>query len=122
MPVLIRSVISSVDRRIVISKPLRANALEDNVVLYKMERGKRSDLDLEGRGRTYGLDVEVPTRTWSRLGVRARGNLFTALLDGRELFEVELRVQGSVMAVASGRNKKEAEQRAAKAGLEKLDG
>ncbi|MEE8525439.1 MAG: hypothetical protein V3T72_15995, partial [Thermoanaerobaculia bacterium] len=61
----------------------------DNVVLYKMEAGKRSDLDLKGRGRTYGLDVEVPSGTWSRLGVRVRGNLFTALLDGRELFQVE---------------------------------
>ncbi|HVS61891.1 MAG TPA: hypothetical protein VMT85_00175 [Thermoanaerobaculia bacterium] len=68
---------------------LRANALEDNVVLYKMEAGKRSDLDLLGRGRTYGLDVEVPPESWSRLGVVVRGNLFTAFLDGRELFQVE---------------------------------
>jgi dsRNA-specific ribonuclease len=37
------------------------------------------------------------------------------------LFHVELRVQGSVMAQASGRSKKEAEQQAAKAALEKLD-
>jgi ribonuclease-3 len=41
--------------------------------------------------------------------------------DHHKLFEVELRVRGSVMAVGSGRNKKEAEQRAAKAGLEKLE-
>ena len=68
---------------------LRANALEDNVVLYKMEAGKRSDLDLLGRGRTYGLDVEVPREAWSRLGVTVRGNRFTAFLDGRELFQVE---------------------------------
>lgn len=68
---------------------VRANALEDNVVLYKMEGGKRSDLDLEGRGRTYGLDVEVPRGSWSRLGVVARANRFTALLDGEELFVVE---------------------------------
>ena len=68
---------------------VRANALEDNVVLYKMEAGKRSDLDLKGRGRTYGLDVEVPRETWSRLGVRVQGNLFTVLLNGRELFQVE---------------------------------
>ncbi len=68
---------------------LRANALEDNVVLYKMEAGKRSDLDLKGRGRTYGLDVEVPLESWSRLRVNVRGNLFTAFLDGRELFQVE---------------------------------
>jgi ribonuclease-3 len=41
--------------------------------------------------------------------------------DHHKLFHVELRVQGSVMAQASGRSKKEAEQQAAKAALEKLD-
>ncbi len=68
---------------------VRANALEDNVVLYKMEAGKRSDIDLKGRGSTYGLDVEIPRETWSRLGVRIQGNLFTVFLNGRELFQVE---------------------------------
>ena len=68
---------------------VRANALEDNVVLSKMEAGKRSDIDLKGRGSTYGLDVEIPRETWSRLGVRVQGNLFTVLLNGRELFQVE---------------------------------
>jgi len=68
---------------------VRANALEDNVVLYKMEAGKRSDIDLKGRGSTYGLDVEIPRETWSRLGVRVQGNLFTVLLNGQELFQVE---------------------------------
>ena len=32
---------------------VRANALEDNVVLYKVENGKRTDLPLKGEGRTY---------------------------------------------------------------------
>jgi ribonuclease-3 len=41
--------------------------------------------------------------------------------DHRKVFHVELRVQGSVMSQASGRSKKEAEQQAAKAALEKLD-
>jgi hypothetical protein len=68
---------------------VRANALEDNVVLYKMEAGKRSDIDLKGRGRTYGLDVEIPRGAWSRLGVRVQGDLFTVLLNGQELFQVE---------------------------------
>jgi hypothetical protein len=68
---------------------VRANALEDNVVLYKMEAGRRSDLDLKGKGSTYGVDAEVPQDAWSRLGVRAKGNLFTVLLDGEELFQVE---------------------------------
>ncbi|MEW6211384.1 MAG: hypothetical protein AB1631_23665, partial [Acidobacteriota bacterium] len=32
----------------------RANALENNVVLYKVENGRRTDLPLKGEGRTYG--------------------------------------------------------------------
>jgi len=41
--------------------------------------------------------------------------------DHHKVFLVELRVQGAVLARASGRNKKEAEQQAAKAALEKLE-
>lgn len=40
--------------------------------------------------------------------------------DHRKLFDVELRVQGNVIAQASGRSKKEAEQQAAKVALETL--
>jgi hypothetical protein len=68
---------------------VRANALEDNVVLYKMEDGKRTDLDVKGAGRTYGVEAEVPKGAWSELRVIARGNLFTVYLNGRELFQVE---------------------------------
>lgn len=67
---------------------LRANALEDNIVLYKMENGERADLPLVGKGRSYGVDVEVPARAWSKLGVRVEGRLFTASLDDHELFQV----------------------------------
>ena len=41
--------------------------------------------------------------------------------DHHKVFLVELRVQGAVLARASGRNKKEAEQQAAKAALEELE-
>lgn len=68
---------------------VRANALEGNVVLYKVERGERSDLPLVGQGRTYGTDVGVPKASWSRLRVRAIGNRFTVFLGDRELFAVE---------------------------------
>ena len=33
---------------------VRANALEENVVLYKVENGTRTDLPVKGEGRTYG--------------------------------------------------------------------
>ena len=39
---------------------VRANALEGNVVLYKVENGKRTDLPVKGSGRTYGKKASVP--------------------------------------------------------------
>lgn len=68
---------------------VRANALEGNVVLYKMENGKRSDLDIVGATNTYGVDAEVPPRSWVRLRVVAKGDLFVVDLGGEELFRVQ---------------------------------
>jgi 3-keto-disaccharide hydrolase len=68
---------------------VRANALEDNVVLYKVESGKRTDLPLKGEGRTYGKKSEVPSGQWSTLRVVANGRLFEVYLNGSKLYEVE---------------------------------
>jgi hypothetical protein len=68
---------------------VRANALENNVVLYKVHNGKREDLPLRGEGRTYGKKATVPRGQWSELRVTAKGNLFTVFLNGRKLYEVE---------------------------------
>lgn len=68
---------------------VRANALEDNVVLYKVENGKRIDLPVKGEGRTYGKKVEVPGGQWSTLRVAASGRLFEVYLNGTKLYEVE---------------------------------
>lgn len=68
---------------------VRANALEGNVVLYKVENGKRTDLPLKGSGRTYGKKAAVPKNAWSQLGVTVRGSLFTVSLNGQGLYEVE---------------------------------
>lgn len=68
---------------------VRANALENNVVLYKVERGQRADLALKGEGRTYGRPAPVPSGQWSALRVVANGPLFTVYLNGRSLYEVE---------------------------------
>ena len=43
---------------------VRANALEDNVVLYKTVNGVRSALDIVGRKGGYGVDVSVPANQW----------------------------------------------------------
>ena len=68
---------------------VRANALEDNVVLYKVENGTRTDLPLKGEGRTYGKKSEVPSGQWSTLRVVANGRLFEVYLNGAKLYEVE---------------------------------
>lgn len=68
---------------------LRANALEDNVVLYKVESGKRTDLPVRGEGRTYGKKIEVPAGQWSTLRVLANGTLFEVYFNGAKLYEVE---------------------------------
>ncbi len=68
---------------------VRANALEDNVVLYKVESGKRTDLPLKGEGRTYGKKAEVPGGQWSTLRVVANGRLVRGLPQRPKLYEVE---------------------------------
>ena len=68
---------------------VRANALENNVVLYKVQNGKREDLPVKGEGRTYGKKATVPKNQWSELRVTAKGNLFTVWLNGQKLYEVE---------------------------------
>src|SRR3954451_19722425 len=68
---------------------VRANALEDNYVLYKTVNGRRSPLDIVGRKAGYGVSVPVPANTWHSLRVDFKGSRFAASLNGRELFEVE---------------------------------
>jgi hypothetical protein len=68
---------------------VRANALEDNVVLYKVENGKRTDLPVKGEGRTYGKKSEVPAGQWSTLRVVVNGRLFEVHFNGAKLYEVE---------------------------------
>jgi hypothetical protein len=68
---------------------VRANALEQNVVLYKVENGKRTDLPVKGEGRTYGKKAQVPSGQWSTLRVVAGGPRFEVHLNGSKLYEVE---------------------------------
>ena len=68
---------------------VRANPLEDNIVLYKVENGKRTDLALVGKGRTYGADVEAIGNRWNNLKVRVKDNVFTVFFNKKEIFKVE---------------------------------
>lgn len=69
---------------------VRANALENNVVLYKVQNGERISLAPKGAvSNAYGVKHRVPKQTWSTLSVSFRDNLFGVMLDGDKLFEVE---------------------------------
>ena len=67
----------------------RANALEDNVVLYKSEGAKRSSLVIVGRKGGYGVEEEVAPQKWHTLRVEFNGPLFQVYLNGKHLFDVE---------------------------------
>lgn len=68
---------------------VRANALEGNVVMYKVADGKRSDLPVKGEGRTYGKKAIVPANQWSSLRVVMTGKLAEVYLNDVKLYEVE---------------------------------
>jgi hypothetical protein len=67
----------------------RANALEDNIVLYKTVGGKRTALDIVGRKGGYGVKEKVAPAQWHTLRVEFRGNHFKVIFDGTHLFDVE---------------------------------
>ena len=67
---------------------VRSNPLEDNVVLYKVINGKRTDLPLVGKGKTYGVEVEPLGNNWNTLKLTVKDNLFTVYLNDKQLFEV----------------------------------
>jgi hypothetical protein len=69
---------------------VRANALEDNVVLYKVQNGQRVSIAPKGAvSNSYGVKHRVPKQTWCTLSVDVHGNLFTVSLDNQKLFDVE---------------------------------
>ena len=68
---------------------VRANALEDNVVAYKTQNGKRSNIGVSSKGGAYGVETEVPHQQWNTLRVIANGPVFEVFLNGRKLFETE---------------------------------
>jgi hypothetical protein len=56
----------------------RANALENNVNLYRVVAGKRQMIGC--------MEVNVSSQAWHTLGIAARDDRLTVLFDGRELF------------------------------------
>ena len=68
---------------------VRANPLEDNVVLYKVVDGDRTDLPVLGKGRTYGVDVKQLGKDWNTLKLTVIDDLFTVFLNGQQIFQVK---------------------------------
>jgi Domain of Unknown Function (DUF1080) len=68
----------------------RANALEGNVVMYKVQNGKRSDLKPRDAGMlAYGVKTSVPSGQWSTLRITAKGNSFEVYLNNKKQFDVD---------------------------------
>src|SRR2546421_11613461 len=59
---------------------LRANCLENNLVLWKFEKGKRSSV-------SWVRNAPTPTRQWHDLKVRIAGPKVSAYLDGKLYLE-----------------------------------
>jgi hypothetical protein len=57
---------------------VRADALENNVNLYRVVAGKRQMIGC--------MEVDVSSQIWHTLGIAARDDRLTVFFDGRELF------------------------------------
>lgn len=57
---------------------VRANALEDNVRLYRVVAGRRIQFE--------GANTKVPSGIWQELAIEARGSRFDAFLNDKNLF------------------------------------
>ena len=68
---------------------VRANSLENNIVAYKTENGRRSNIGVKGEGDAYGVKADVPHQQWNTLRVIMKGSLIEIFLNGKKLFEVE---------------------------------
>jgi hypothetical protein len=69
---------------------VRANALENNVVLYKVENGVRLSIAPKGLpSRSYGVKHDIPSGLWNTLRVTFTDGSFTVFLNGERLFETE---------------------------------
>jgi hypothetical protein len=67
---------------------VRANALENNVVFYKVEKGVRLSIAPKGLpSRSYGVKHDIHKGRWNSLRVAFKGSLFTVFLNGERLFD-----------------------------------
>jgi hypothetical protein len=68
----------------------RANALENNIVLYKVEDGVRLSIAPKGMpSRSYGVKHDIPRNKWSRLRVVFKDAEFGVFFNEQHVFDVE---------------------------------
>ena len=67
----------------------RANALENNVVIYKTVGGKRSSIGIKSNPNAYGVKAEVPSNKWNTLRVRMIGDLAEVYFNDEKVIDVE---------------------------------
>ncbi len=69
---------------------VRANALENNIVMYRVQDGHWYPLAPRGKpAHSYGVRHRIPTHTWSILKVNFRKSRFEVYFDHRKVFEAE---------------------------------
>lgn len=69
---------------------VRANALENNVVFYKVENGIRSSIAPKGLpSRSYGVKHTIPRGRWNNLKVSFARAKIAVFFNQKRLFEAE---------------------------------
>jgi hypothetical protein len=69
---------------------VRANALENNVVFYKVENGVRTSIAPKGLpSRSYGVKHPIPSGRWNNLKVSFAGAKIAVFFNQKQLFEAE---------------------------------
>jgi hypothetical protein len=75
---------------------VRANALENNIVLYKVENGIRLSIAPKGMpSRSYGVKHNVPKARWNTLRIVFKGAQFSVFFNGEWVFETADQTFGS---------------------------
>jgi len=69
---------------------VRANALQNNIAMYKVESGRWMSLAPKGKpAKTNGVRHRIPAHTWSILKVSFKKSRFEVYFDHRKVFEAE---------------------------------
>jgi hypothetical protein len=69
---------------------VRANALDNNIALFRVQNGRCVPLALKDKSANiYSVEHPVPANQWSILKVQFRGPLFSVYFNHRRLFQVQ---------------------------------